>query len=211
MTLVNHIVQKSFPTFCFDSISLLKDYVSKPHCDEGNLGPSCAFTVGQFTGGALSGEGWSVDVHRKPTLFCSVLPHWGEAFEGSRVNVICYTRLESFNCKYMFKDFARLHELGFRQWPSLGIAATWATAHQCAVKLPRDPILHSVRLAQWKDEVLQVLLYALADFQSREQALLGVSRVANSVMGTEAKRKAVSSFLAVVQGNEHWFADATKL
>ena len=93
----------------------------------------------------------------------------------------------------------------------VGDTATWATAHQCAVKLPRDPILHSVRLAQWKDEVLQVLLYALADFQSREQALLGVSRVANSVMGTEAKRKAVSSFLAVVQGNEHWFADATKL
>ncbi len=79
------------PNFKYNSITLNKNILCKPHKDRGNIGNSLIIGCGNYTGGNLVVDDIEYDIKGKPLIFDgSNQIHYNKDFKGDRYTVIYY-------------------------------------------------------------------------------------------------------------------------
>lgn len=79
------------PDFEYNTITLNKNVLCKPHLDANNKSPSIIIALGDFSGGELNVENEKYDIKMRPLKFNgSKLKHWTEEFTGDRYSFIYY-------------------------------------------------------------------------------------------------------------------------
>jgi len=86
------IIKEKDKDFNFTSIIINKNNVCKKHKDQGNIGDSYIFAVGNYTGGKLFIENKPYNIKNNLIKFNgSKQEHWSKKFKGSRYSIVYYT------------------------------------------------------------------------------------------------------------------------
>lgn len=90
--LLTDIVNEAFSDFFYTNVQINKNVKTDRHLDKKNIGDSCTFCVGDYTGGRLGTDGGYTNLYKRVFMFNgSKVEHWTEPFEGERYCIIYYT------------------------------------------------------------------------------------------------------------------------
>ena len=104
------------------------------HVDKPNIGLSCTFSIGSFSGGELWLDGEVIDTFANPMIFDGKIQHATMPFKGHRIAVVAFTH----GLAYQLSDaeFSCLGQMGFS--PLQKEEIKWLDEFMIAGDVPAD-------------------------------------------------------------------------